>query len=249
MFSPSPLKIFLVQLFSWISIVTFVYYASWPWIVLSILFYIIYAGAGVGLGFHRVLSHSSFKVNSIIRKILLVIGSFANVGSPITWVAVHRAHHRYCDTEKDPHSPKFMSFWYMMFGTMYSKVNIKFSIDLMRDPFCQFLHTYYYLLQVPWILFLFLIGGIPAVLACHIIPGGMTWLAGSLVNYLNHVKGYVDNETKDLSKNNLITGFLVMGEGWHNNHHFRPTSATTKGNWWEFDLIYWIGRLVGKPRG
>lgn len=248
MFSPSPFKIFLIQLFSWISILAFLYLASWGWIAVSVLFYILYAGAGVALTFHRILSHGAFKVKPIVRKTLITIASFANVGSPITWVAVHRAHHRHCDTDKDPHSPQFMSFWYMMFGTMYSKVHLKYVVDLMRDPFCQFIHRYYFALQLPWILLLYFLGGPVAVFACHIVPGGLTWLAGSLVNYLNHIKGYVSNTTNDTSKNNLVTGFLVMGEGWHNNHHANPTKPTTKVHWWEFDLLYWIGSLVGKPR-
>lgn len=224
-------------------------FSTWPWILAALLVYVVYGGLGVALTFHRILSHGSFTVSPLMRKIIITLASFANVGSPITWVAVHRAHHRYCDTVKDPHSPLHNSFWYMMFGTMYSKVKVKFAVDLLRDPFCQFIHNYYFLIQVPWICILFYLGGWEAVIALHFIPGGLTWLGGSLVNYLNHRFGYQHySGIKDSSSNNFITGFLVFGEGWHNNHHANPTKSTTKEKWWEFDLLYWIGCSIGTPR-
>lgn len=248
-FSPTPRKIFTVQLLSWLAIIWFYSTVSWPWILLSIVFYILYAGAGVALTFHRILSHGAFRVRPLMRKALIVLASYANVGSPITWVAVHRAHHRHCDTPKDPHSPQHMSWYYMLFGTMWSPVQLKYvAKDLLRDPFCAFVHHYYFAIQLPWVWFLLSAGGLKAVLACHIVPGGLTWLAGSLVNYLNHINGYVTNPVDDTSTNNPVTGFLVMGEGWHNNHHAHPTAPTTKQNWWEFDLLYHIGCLVGTPR-
>jgi len=248
LFSPTPLRILLVQLFSWIGIVALVIFGDWQYICAGILMYVLYGGAGVALTFHRILSHGAFKLKPLTRKIMILIGSFANVGSAITWVAVHRAHHRFADTPRDPHSPQHMSFIYMMFGTMYSKVQAKYSVDLMRDPWARFVHNYYFALQVPWILLLAFLGGWQAVLAFHFVPGGLTWLGGSLVNYLNHLHGYKPFDNQGTSTNNLVTGYLVFGEGWHNVHHAAPTKPTTKLNWWEFDLLYHIGCLIGKPR-
>lgn len=245
MFAPSPHKIFLVQLFSWISILIFYTHVDSTWVYISILFYILYAGAGVALTFHRTLSHRSWVFNPLIKKILIIIASLANVGSAITWVAIHRAHHVYCDTKKDPHSPKFYSWWYIMFGTMFSPISVRRVPDLLRDKFLIVLHKYYYLIQIPWIIFLYYIGGILAIFACHIIPGGLTWLAGSFLNYVNHTTGYKNFNTNDSSVNNYLTGFLVLGEGWHNNHHKNAISNTTKDKWFEFDLIYYIAILLG----
>jgi stearoyl-CoA desaturase (delta-9 desaturase) len=87
-----------------------------------------------------------------------------------------------------------------------------------------------------------------AVIACHIVPGGLTWLAGSFVNWHNHLHGYQRYKTTDTSKNSFITGFLVLGEGWHNTHHAKPIYATTSSAWYEFDMIYYIAILFGgKP--
>lgn len=236
---------FLVQLICWITLIWFVLTAPINWILLAFLFYVLYAGMGVSLTFHRTLSHGSFKFNPWVRKFLILLASMSNVGSPITWVALHRAHHRHCDTSKDPHSPKIYPWYYIMFGAMFSIVPIKYATDLLRDRYVLFIHKYYYLIQLPWIVFLYLIGGYMAVLACHIVPSGMTWLAGSFLNYWNHTVGYKNFESSNTSTNNAITGFLVMGEGWHNNHHTNPTSANNKVQAHEFDLVYHMGKMLG----
>lgn len=222
---------------------------DWQFILSALVMYVLYGALGVALTFHRILAHGAFKLNPFMRKVLITIGSFANVGSAITWVAVHRAHHRFTDTVNDPHSPHHKSFWYMLFGTMYSKVHPKYSINLMRDGYCRFLHNWYFAVQLPYVIALFMLGGWQAALAFHFVPGGLTWLGGSLVNYVNHLHGYKTSTTlKGTSTNNLFTGFLVFGEGWHSEHHATPTKPTTKVNWWEFDLVFHLGKLVGKVR-
>src|SRR5690606_17250078 len=60
------------------------------------------------------------------------------------------------------------------------------------------------------------------------------------VNSICHKFGYKNFKTNDASKNNLIIGLIAGGEGWHNNHHADPTSATTKVKWWEIDMTYFL---------
>jgi len=247
-FSPSSYRIFFAQLVCWISLLLTIATFETQWILLSILFYFLYAAGGVALIFHRTLSHNSFKFNPVVKKFLILWSCLANVGSPLTWVAVHRAHHKYCDTKQDPHSPLHNGFWFMMFGSMFARVSVKHVRDLLRDPFMIFTHKYYYVIQVPWICLLYYIGGWKAVVACHLVPGGLTWLAGSFLNWYNHLYGYKNFDIKDSSKNSALTGILVFGEGWHNNHHAKPISSTTAVLKTEFDPIYYVGRLFGgKP--
>lgn len=235
-FAPSPFKIFVIQLFCWLCIIPFYLTASVPHILLSLVFYTLYAGFGIGMTFHRILSHRTYKFHPIVHKALCVLGCLANVGSPMSWVAIHRAHHRYSDTEKDPHSPKYKNFWFMIFGSMYAKPRLRFVPDLMRDPFMQWLHRYYLLIQLPWILVLYLLGGWNAMLACHVVPSGLTWLAGSFLNWHNHTGGQ--------SRNRILTGLFVFGEGWHKNHHDFGANTTTSRHWYQFDAIYWFSKIL-----
>jgi fatty-acid desaturase len=247
-FSPTPYRIFFMQIFCTICVFVTLIFFSWQYIVLSIAAYCLYAGLGVALTFHRTLAHKSWIFPPVTKKILITLASLANVGSPVSWVAIHREHHRFSDTNNDPLSPEHRGFWYVMYGTVFGKPSLKYSADLLRDEFCSFIHKYYYLIQVPLIVLLFFIGGIKAVIAIHFAGGGIAWISASVVNYFNHIKiGYTNFETRDNSRNNLLTGFIVFGEGWHNNHHYSPGNPSTKEKWWEFDPLYLIGSVLGKP--
>jgi stearoyl-CoA desaturase (delta-9 desaturase) len=74
----------------------------------------------------------------------------------------------------------------------------------------------------------------------------MMWHAGSFINTVNHMLGYKTNTIKDSSTNNFFTGYLVSGEGWHNNHHAAPADAQFGKKWWEFDLGWQVIKLVRK---
>jgi len=64
------------------------------------------------------------------------------------------------------------------------------------------------------------------------------------VNSVTHVWGYRNYDTPDVSRNNVLIGWLAAGEGWHNNHHADPRSARQGHKWWEFDLTWMVIRLL-----
>ena len=72
-----------------------------------IVFAIVYplTGLGITVGFHRYLTHRSFKTTRPIRVAFAILGSAAVEGPVISWVADHRKHHTYADEPGDPHSP------------------------------------------------------------------------------------------------------------------------------------------------
>ncbi len=80
----------------------------------------------------------------------------------------------------------------------------------------------------------------------YFVPTLFVWHAGSFINSVNHTLGYKNFETKDNSKNNLVTGYLISGEGWHNNHHAKASDPQFGKRWWEFDLGWQIIKLVRK---
>src|SRR4051794_29394509 len=72
-----------------------------------VVFLILYVltGLGVTVGFHRLLTHRSFKAGRVVRGALAILGSAAIEGPAISWVADHRKHHKFSDVPGDPHSP------------------------------------------------------------------------------------------------------------------------------------------------
>ena len=65
----------------------------------------LFTGLGITVGFHRHLTHRSFKAKKWLHGLLAILGSAAIEGPVISWVADHRKHHAFSDEEGDPHSP------------------------------------------------------------------------------------------------------------------------------------------------
>ncbi|MEM7363637.1 MAG: acyl-CoA desaturase, partial [Pseudomonadota bacterium] len=70
--------------------------------------------------------------------------------------------------------------------------------------------------------------------------GHGTWT----INSLSHVIGKVRFDTGDDSKNNWFLAIITMGEGWHNNHHYYRHSANQGFYWYEFDMSYYVLKLL-----
>src|SRR3954452_25579311 len=60
---------------------------------------------GITVGFHRMLTHRSFRTHKATEYLFAIVGTMAVQGSVIAWVADHRKHHAHTDVEGDPHSP------------------------------------------------------------------------------------------------------------------------------------------------
>jgi stearoyl-CoA desaturase (delta-9 desaturase) len=78
--------------------------SSQYWLLgLSVLVYWFIGIFGINIGYHRLLSHRSFKTSAFWEKFCSLIGVITVVGSPLAWVAVHRQHHRVTERPGDPH--------------------------------------------------------------------------------------------------------------------------------------------------
>lgn len=212
-------------------------------IVLSIYLFRVTIGATVTL--HRLLSHRSFTAPKWFEYIGSLIGTIGSGLSPIVWVAVHREHHRFPDTEKDPHSPLHVGFLNVQFRSQ-TVPKIKYVPDLLRSKFHTTLHQYHWAINLIVIVILALIDP-RSLLYVYFVPNLIYWHSGGFINTLNHSKfGYRSFDTNDQSVNNILTGYLVAGEGWHNNHHATPSDPKFGKKWWEFDLGWQVIKLVRK---
>lgn len=213
------------------------------WMV-CLFVYLLQVSVGGTVTLHRLLAHKAFKSPKwfeYIGSLIVVVGNYT---SPLAWVALHREHHAFTDTEKDPHSPLFFGYWRIQFRSMDRLPRIKFVPDLLRSKFHMFIHKYFSLIILSHISILCIIDP-RAVVYAWLVPGILIWHASSLINTLNHSPlGYKNYNTKDVSVNNPFTGLVSAGEGWHNNHHAQPANPNFGHKWWEFDLGYQIIKLV-----
>ena len=224
---------------------------SWVYPVMAIVAASV-TNLGTTAGFHRMLTHQSFRAHPIVQYALLILGAIAGMGSPIVWAQDHLHHHSHSDTANDihsPHTPRFagkrfapLRQWMdahmgWLFRAHPAKVGAK-AREVTDTPAARFVHktAYFWLfagvlapLAFGWNAFVW-VGVVRLFLNHHI-----TWS----VNSICHLWGKQPfTTTKDRSKNNAIVGYLALGEGWHNNHHFRPTSARHGLLQGQFDLTY-----------
>jgi fatty-acid desaturase len=237
-------KLFTLQVVAHLALIPMVLYAQWyHWFTAIIIYFT--CGTSITVTYHRLLSHKSWTSPRWFEIISTLLSSYVAVGSSIAWVATHRQHHRFTDKHGDPHSPTTTPWWRVQWFSMFEPVNIKYSVDLLRDKFHVFVHQYYFHMHAFVLIFLYIIDPF-AVVYAYLVPAALVWNAGSCINTVNHMIGYRNHNTKDNSTCNLITGYLVFGEGWHNNHHFNPAADKFQQKWWEFDLGYFIIKRVRK---
>jgi stearoyl-CoA desaturase (delta-9 desaturase) len=191
---------------------------------------------GINIGFHRLLSHRSFKTSLVIERILSVIGVITTVGSPLAWVAIHRQHHRRAEREGDPHSPYLIGNWRAWFGIWPKiRLDLKLIRDLREQSFQRKLHKYYFYIILTYCLILFLINPWLVIFA-YCIPACLCLHSSSAIIVIAHRHGYKTHSINDESRNSWIANLITMGEGWHNNHHAKPYSWSNWERWWEWDI-------------
>jgi stearoyl-CoA desaturase (delta-9 desaturase) len=221
---------------------------SWGAVGVAFVLYWITGGLGITLGFHRLVTHRSFEVPKLLEYFFVLCGTLACEGGPIEWVGQHRIHHKYSDTESDPHDSN-KGFWWSHMGWMLHKVPAKADIprytkDIADDPVYRFLQKFFIPIQVVLGLFLYWLGGWPFVIwgifVRLVVVFHFTWF----VNSATHKFGYQSHESHDHSTNCWWVALLTFGEGWHNNHHAYQYSARHGLEWWEIDITWMTIRLL-----
>jgi stearoyl-CoA desaturase (delta-9 desaturase) len=211
-------------------------------------FVYVVTGLGVTVGFHRLLTHRSFKTGPVVRGVLVALGSAAIEGPAISWVADHRKHHAFSDLPGDPHSPHVGhgSGWRASLrGLGHAHVGwlfrhdergnrARYAPDLLADPVVRFVDRTFPLwalagLALPFALGVAIGGTVGAGLTALLWGGGVRVLAIHHVTYsinsICHAFGRRSYATADESRNVGWLALPSLGEAWHNNHHAFPTSA------------------------
>ncbi len=228
---------------------------SWQNLLVAGILWWFSGSIGIGLGYHRLLTHRGFKVPKPIEYFMTVCGTLALQAGPLSWVTTHRIHHAFTETQKDPHSPR-LGFYWAHIGWLFkgnaqvhdAATHKRYSPDLVNDKFYQFLNKYFWLTNTFVGVGLFFIGGWSMVLWGVFFRVVWGWHITFFVNSITHIWGTRRFETKDNSRNNPIIGILAWGEGWHNNHHAYPRSARHGLKWYELDANWiqiWLLKKIG----
>lgn len=237
------------------------FFFSWQRLAVMAILYVLAINVGIGMCYHRLLTHRGYHTPKWIEYIMSVFATMALEGGPIFWVATHRVHHQLSDHEGDPHTPREGKWWahtgWIFFGeALHAQTDVlkRYSPDLYRDRFHVWLSKYHWLpitlsglalVAGGWYL-----GGWKSALGMVLwgvflrVTLGLhaTWL----VNSATHLWGSRRFETRDDSRNSWWVALLTGGEGWHNNHHAHPVSARHGLKWYELDPNFWGIWLLSK---
>ncbi len=215
---------------------------SWKALGLAVLLWWIAGSWGIGMGYHRLLTHRGYRAPKWIEYALTVCGALALEGGPIFWVATHRVHHQNTDTEGDPHSPRDGGFWSHMGWIISGRVLhnnaselLPYVPDLRKDRFHVWISKWHWIPITLLGIALLALGGWKYVMWGIFLRTVIGLHATWLVNSATHMWGRRRFDTSDTSKNSFWVAMLTFGEGWHNNHHAHPQSARHGLAWYEFD--------------
>jgi len=212
---------------------------------------------GVEGGLHRLFSHCAFAAGTAVTTAWGVAGSMAAQGPLVFWVATHRMHHAFTDTDRDPHSPRpigdgrlarLRGLWHGHAGWLFTVRRESWSKhvpDLLANRAVMKVNRLYF----TWILLgLALPAALGGLLTWSIggAAGGLLW--GGLariflldqvtwgVNSVGHTLGSRPYRTRDNSRNVALLAPFSVGGSWHNNHHARPSLATNRHSFWQIDV-------------
>ncbi len=222
------------------------FFWSWPAVLTAVLLYWIAGSLGIGMGFHRLITHRGYKVPKLIEYFLVTCGTLAAQGGPIEWVATHRIHHAHTDRLGDPHTPRDGGWWahvgWVVRGPAqdHDRATIeRYAPDLIKDRYYRFLSRFFYAPSIVLALLLFALGGWGVMLWGIFLRLTLALHATWLVNSATHMWGRKRFDTGEDSRNSWWVALLTFGEGWHNNHHAHPTSARHGFKWYEIDFNWW----------
>ncbi|HSS21296.1 MAG TPA: fatty acid desaturase [Pyrinomonadaceae bacterium] len=222
------------------------FFWSWPAVLIAVFLYWVAGSLGIGMGYHRLITHRGYKVPKAIEYFLITCGTLALQGGPIPWTTTHRMHHAHTDQNGDPHTPRDGGWWshvgWILRGTAqyHDQATMeRYVPDLLKDRYYVWLTRYYPVPLIALGLALLVCGGWSVMLwgVCLRVTLGLqaTWL----VNSATHLWGSRRFDTGEDSRNSWWVALLTFGEGWHNNHHAHPTSARHGLKWYEIDLNWW----------
>lgn len=242
-------------------------------VVVFVLGVVVAGQLAIPIGYHRLLTHRSFRCPKWLERGIVTLAMCSAQETPAQWVAWHRKHHAHSDQHEDPHTPRAGFFWAHMQWLLHQNrtplatytLYDKYAKDILADPYYRWIER----LPSPAGLFFLahsLVFIVVATIGSVLVYGNnaaayttatslflwgvvvrtvWVWHITWSVNSLSHVFGYRNYETKDDSRNNWFVTLLTAGEGWHNNHHADPASASVQHRWWEIDLNYYVICLLG----
>lgn len=181
------------------------------------------------IGSHRWLTHNSFKPSKFGARLMLACQVLNGMGTLLWYVISHTEHHRHSDTDKDPQTPKRLTFWDMWWGRYFKLENYIMPKHFIRNKEAMFVNKHYWKLFFAFNLVLALIDLPTALLFCP-LNFIAAWLGATIVNYHGHNAHHGRDNIHPINLSRWCMLLSFSGEELHKNHHDNPSSYHFDGN-------------------
>lgn len=213
-------------------------YRTLAWTVICFII----SALGVTAGAHRLWSHRSYKAKLPLRVFLTIANSMAFQNDIFEWARDHRVHHKYSETDADPHNAT-RGFFFSHIGWLLlrkhpdviekgQRLDLN---DLKADKVIMFQRKYY---KTTVIVMCFLVPTVVpwyfwgesfqnAYFISSILRYALVLNASWLVNSAAHMYGNRPYDKSINPRENRFVALGAVGEGFHNYHHTFPFDYAT----------------------
>ncbi len=203
----------------------------------------------VTLYLHRHSAHRALELHPVLKHLFRAWLWLSTAMNTREWTAVHRRHHAFCETERDPHSPRIYGIRKVLLegAELYREgadadTVARYGKGTPDDWMERHVYSAWPNLGIALMLLINL--ALFGVIGLTVWAVQMLWIpifAAGVINGIGHYWGYRNFECPDAATNVVPWGLLVGGEELHNNHHTYPNSAKFSVKPWEIDLGWaWI---------
>ncbi len=199
-------------------------------------------------GYHRLYAHKTYKAGPLYQFVMLALGAATFQQSALKWASLHRTHHQFTDTERDPYNIKKGFFYAHMGWILFYIRSIDFSNvkDLEKSKLVMHQHKHFQW----WALGFGVV--MPALIG---LAYGNVWeallfgVAGRMfvifqvtffINSFAHTFGHATYDGETSARDNWIGALLTGGEGYHSFHHRFPNDYRNGVRWYHWDPSKWF---------
>ncbi len=241
----------LIVLATIIGLPVYVYFYDFSWVdwTMFVVLYMI-TGLGITVGYHRLITHRSFKCPNWVKAAFLIAGGMALENSALRWAGDHIRHHARCDQKEDPYNAT-LGFWHSHCGWIFWKDpnrDPKYATRLLQDPLIMWQNQHYLPivlsgLALPFVVGLVYngwIGGIGCFLLAGLARAFFVLNSTFFINSICHIWGDQPHGTSDSSRDSWWISLVTFGEGYHNYHHMYQSDYRNGVRWYNFDPSKWL---------
>jgi len=241
----------LIVMATIVGLPVYAYFYDFSWVdwTMFITLYMI-TGLGITVGYHRLITHRSFKCPKWVEAAFLIAGGMALENSALRWAGDHIRHHARCDQKEDPYNAT-LGFWHSHCGWIFWKDpnrDPKYATRLLQDPLIMWQNKYYLPivltgLALPFVVGLIYngwIGGIGCFLLAGLARAFFVLNSTFFINSICHIWGDQPHGTSDSSRDSWWISLLTFGEGYHNYHHMYQSDYRNGVRWYNFDPSKWL---------